>query len=69
MSYSVAITTGRAAALHLALHAHGSPPTYSGFVDGAPCRVADYPYRVRWRLAAGEHIFQARLIGHALGFR
>ena len=32
------------------------------YVDGAPFQVADYPYTVRWRLAAGEHVFQARLI-------
>jgi hypothetical protein len=24
--------------------------------------VADYPYTVRWRLAPGDHVFQARLI-------
>jgi hypothetical protein len=24
--------------------------------------VADYPYTVRWALAAGEHVFQARLV-------
>jgi hypothetical protein len=32
------------------------------YVDGGPFQVADYPYTVRWRLAAGEHVFQARLI-------
>jgi hypothetical protein len=35
------------------------PPWY---VDGAPYRVADYPYTVRWKPLAGEHVFQARLI-------
>jgi hypothetical protein len=24
--------------------------------------VADYPYTARWRLAPGDHVFQARLI-------
>jgi hypothetical protein len=24
--------------------------------------VADYPYTVRWKLAPGDHVFQARLI-------
>ena len=37
-------------------------PQLVWYVDGAPYRVADYPYTVRWRLAAGEHVFQARLI-------
>jgi len=48
----------------LALRAHVSPPVPQvvWYVDGAPYRVADYPYTVRWRLAAGEHVFQARLI-------
>jgi hypothetical protein len=31
-------------------------------VDGAPFQVADYPYTVRWRLAPGDHVFQACLI-------
>jgi penicillin-binding protein 1C len=48
----------------LALRALVSPPVPQlvWYVDGAPYRVADYPYTVRWRLAAGEHVFQARLI-------
>jgi penicillin-binding protein 1C len=48
----------------LALRALASPPVPQlvWYVDGAPYRVADYPYTVRWRLAAGEHVFQARLI-------
>ena len=48
----------------LALRALVSPPVPQvvWYVDGAPYRVADYPYTVRWKLAAGEHVFQARLI-------
>ena len=39
-----------------------SRPQVVWYVEGAPFRVADYPYTVRWRLAPGEHVFQARLI-------
>ena len=47
----------------LALRAIADPPVAQlvWYVDGAPYRVADYPYTVRWALAAGEHVFQARL--------
>jgi penicillin-binding protein 1C len=31
------------------------------YVDGAPYRVADHPFTVRWRLSPGTHTFQARL--------
>jgi hypothetical protein len=43
----------------LALRVHVNPPVPQlvWYVDGAPYRVADYPYTVRW-----EHVFQARLI-------
>jgi tricorn protease len=37
-------------------------PQVVWYVDGAPFQVADYPYTVRWRLAPGDHVFQARLI-------
>ena len=48
----------------LALRALVNPPVPQvvWYVDGAPFQVADYPYTVRWKLAAGEHVFQARLI-------
>jgi penicillin-binding protein 1C len=48
----------------LALRAVVDPPVPQlvWYVDGAPYRVVDYPYTVRWRLAAGEHAFQARLV-------
>jgi penicillin-binding protein 1C len=37
------------------------PPQVVWFVDGAPFKVADYPYEVRWPLASGEHSFQVRV--------
>jgi hypothetical protein len=48
----------------LALRALVNPPVPQvvWYVDGAPFQVADYPYTVRWRLAPGDHVFQARLI-------
>jgi penicillin-binding protein 1C len=48
----------------LALSAVVDPPVAQlvWYVDGAPYRVADYPYTVRWTLEAGEHVFQARLL-------
>ena len=48
----------------LALRALVNPsvPQVVWYVDGAPFQVADYPYTVRWRLAPGDHVFQARLI-------
>jgi penicillin-binding protein 1C len=47
----------------IALTAVVDPPTDQlvWYVDGAPYRVADAPYTVRWRLTPGEHVFQARL--------
>ena len=48
----------------LALRAVADPPVAQlvWYVDGAPYQVADYPYTARWRLRAGEHVFQARLV-------
>ncbi len=48
----------------LALRAIADPPVPQlvWYVDGAPYRVADYPYTVRWPLSPGEHAFQARLV-------
>jgi penicillin-binding protein 1C len=31
------------------------------YVDGAPFQVAAYPYRVRWPLRPGAHVFEARV--------
>ena len=47
----------------LALQAIVDPPAPQvvWFVDGAPFKVADYPYEVRWPLASGEHTFQVRV--------
>ncbi len=47
----------------LALRAMADPPAPQlvWYVDGSPYRDVDYPYTVRWKLAAGEHAFQARL--------
>ena len=48
----------------LALRAVADPPVPQlvWYVDGAPYRVVDYPYAARWKLSAGEHAFQARLV-------
>jgi penicillin-binding protein 1C len=53
----------------LALRALVNPPVPQvvWYVDGAPFQVADYPYTVRWKLAPGEHVFQARLIDGRTG--
>ncbi len=47
----------------LSLRAVVEPPAPQvvWYVDGAPFKVADYPYDVRWPLASGEHTFQVRL--------
>ena len=47
----------------LALQAVVEPPSPQvvWFVDGAPFKVADYPYDVRWPLTSGDHTFQVRV--------
>jgi penicillin-binding protein 1C len=47
----------------LALRAVVDPPTAQvvWYVDGQPYEVVDYPYTARWKLAPGEHSFQARV--------
>ena len=46
----------------LALKAVVDPPPAQvvWYVDGAPLVVVDYPHAARWRLAPGEHVFEAR---------
>jgi penicillin-binding protein 1C len=55
----------------IALKAVVDPPAPQvvWYVDGAPFQVADYPYAVRWPLAPGEHVFQARLAQGAVASR
>lgn len=53
----------------LALRAVVDPPAPQivWYVDGRPFEVTDYPYATRWKLAPGEHVFQARLPGAGAG--
>lgn len=47
----------------VALEAAVDPPVTQvvWYVDGAPYKVVDYPYKTRWPLKLGEHSFQVRL--------
>ena len=47
----------------VALEAVVDPPVAQvvWYVDGAPYKVVDYPYKTRWPLKLGEHRFQVRL--------
>jgi penicillin-binding protein 1C len=47
----------------LALEATVDPPVPQvvWYVDGHPWRTVDWPYATRWPLAAGKHVFEARV--------